>query len=1717
MSKSIELIVGATIIVAISIAGCLDSEFTDFQDNDPEPEIKLFELFDDYPSLHEMWENIDGKTANDHMQATFDDYEDEMVRVFELLVQLLDHGDAPVTGLLGELRELLGILLDTDVSYFNDPDIDQFFNDTGANYRMNLFANLDDLSNSDTPGLGSSLLSVQRALMEYLLTEMTQEEIRDIVNDFVDFVQHPDFKADLIDLNKTLSKLLMRANYPIWIDSSDDVVQTASDINPSVHTNTGIGNITKGIHALLSGFLHLSKSEPIDHNKVFELIEDAELTLISGKTEVYKSLITNLESYFTQGGDVYGSLQTSNSDSTRDIYNTDNTGVLFSNAELGVALKDTFSNLKAMVVREDRPGAQLEDPSSKRYTLARFLERLKNLNIDWQDGRMEASLYNMIRYDAYGRDRLNPISNEIFGTTYKASHLESLFFLTGLTGNFGFKHGGNTDEFGDETDENAPEAVLDLHGHGAAGEFSFNDSLFSLTSKKTMGLGAYELNFLDEEGAFERHDRSYRSIRPYSTHANEHWSYRFYYDQDYGVLRFLAGSSVGDYGRADGGNWHGNDGATLNNYTPYSPDGLVKNNIADPDPGSGISQMAWTIGGVARACMNGEGPYFYADPNALQEQLSDGRSYYKYIRPNGKTYAYVHKADPGDPSTWEYIYPAEGDDPRDHLAYPVAMPLTHTVLVTNAKYPVETPFSVSKSEISIKIGSSIDITVSFDDSTTYSLSDVRDEINSAAGKTICYDHGDQLKIYDAADNGPITLENNCLINAVGLPYFNPVDEFLLSPFPFVDREEFTLNRNAVQVTSSQTIRIVIDDAVDAEVTFSPGMWTVDEIISQIQSVIGSQHVGKTEHGLIFIGQSQDPSTAKIEVTNVGDGTAVQSILGEPSGTISMEMLKPMRYNRYKPQWRSDFYLMRLGGRDAPNRYVSLADMSGNGSSTQAGCKFYKEMIAADEPKRACASQEEALYRNYQWVMNEKKMVLIIPMYLRSDSPILPEMVGGLESSLFQAVEVNGWTGIVNARIFRENRMWAKAQTSDEVSMVPGDYRMDFHAIPTRKISAVIETIGADEELVYNETMGRGTATPYIVGANLPALYRLGFPLSPLVHVTDNGLNYLQDSLGSTEFEANDSDENWRQRNAIMPLLTTLLGIFWERSTDKNHALTKFANNLNSILMPYFFYNEAIDETVARDAWLPRVNGNNASTSFDGHNFAHIDFLAPDNFINGFEDVEDDTPTAYFGGWAARDYYQPIAHPTFLSFLLDSDPSMDRSDSTKRADGLLAYMTQYDVTSPVSDANPRLITNLIDMLMDSLDSENDDDDAISAHMDASATDFDAQSYDLWGPRRKIFYGLEQIISSQRMAEGRAAKLNAASRHEMVIPDFWFDDDDLRDVDLDVNDAIDKLVGNDDIGVDPVTIGTVDVLDAAPYRYPNSISVMPENGQLQEDELLSHNGAAVEDTLAYVPAADHQILVVASDRKTGDSVLINSAAGSLTGPGIADTITLTENAQGHADISFTLEPQYADDVISCFYRFDMTNNWQALTDILDDIDALFIDLLVQDSAYNIVEPSLAITDILRERLDGSDARLEALLYTLGKFLAYYNDDQSKWVYQGEEGHDIALRLLQHRLPQIHGIWADSTGENYESFLTILKDNITEEGLMAFLFDTVTIPSYTWETTVLDLDQFLASTTVAKDSELWPILSQLLTDLSLISQTVDDEYIADVIERYGFQIND
>ena len=548
-----------------------------------------------------------------------------------------------------------------------------------------------------------------------------------------------------------------------------------------------------------------------------------------------------------------------------------------------------------------------------------------------------------------------------------------------------------------------------------------------------------------------------------------------------------------------------------------------------------------------------------------------------------------------------------------------------------------------------------------------------------------------------------------------------------------------------------------------------------------------------------------------------------------TGQIGDGRGRRQRVNRFKHIWFSDYYMLytrtpfQLGDFGEEWGYVvprNKFDNSISGSNaitttrsaTTAGRFVFYEILQPDRfNTRECASPEEALYRNFVWAMNEKKFITIIPLSLHVNACGSNSYGAG-----FKIVEANGAAGLTSARRYFQgssmNHTWImRGNTGNSlgISDIPGDYRQCIFWYEGYK---GVVTPAVTLDLSWTSTLW-GTSSPPVVSHAAPAISRFAFPrfslLRSLFHggVNNASVNFsLTMGSGPDWFQADENDLNWNRRNGLLPVFVTLLGTLWDfqnrnfaNETYRDRALKNFqtfAQNLVTSISPRFYYlrKNTAAANYMKGTWVPRIRGGalQGGNSLPGspsntngiphHLRMHVNSWQVSGSISGNNrggwDVTsvgnvNTYPEAAFGGIAQRTFFQPEPMRTMINRLYDSDfrDISAGGSGDRRCDGLLALITEYDVSLPRGDSNEpktRMLTGVFNILM-ALAGEDFDD---PPGLDYADPDFDAH-YEEWGARRKLFYALEQNATGNRGTMGHVAQLiGDKPPYGIIFPSWMF---------------------------------------------------------------------------------------------------------------------------------------------------------------------------------------------------------------------------------------------------------------------------------------------------------------------------------------------------------
>ncbi|MFW5860871.1 MAG: hypothetical protein ACOCWZ_01365 [Spirochaetota bacterium] len=652
LSKKTAMLMLPMLIVIIS---CSPPEM-EFQNNNPDPDYYLFGLLEDYPALDDAFHDVDQNTFNTLMADGVNVDLDCTVDVLPITPEIID----PLTALLGDARSILGRVIYQDQG--DHPD------DPYNYYAKDFYAFSDDLA-SFTAGSAEDITEILRKSMGYIEYSHV-DDVEDVMADLSTLLRDPDMASLLDELQETGGKLLLQANGSMGYQDID----------------LDLGNATRGMDALLSGLRDISSNDAAARQRLFDILREMN-DLFAVKVgpankkfnDVIRDLLINIEDYATIGGSQY----------QNPAYSQDDNGI-YVNTELRNGIREMWPSLVSLFIKakaewesEDLPDwSVIHDPENGESVmeyLSRQLYMLKeNCNIDIGDpnntyggGELERSLRRMVTYNAYGERRGE--------ASYRLSYLDHMLFTLASSYDFGYKTkvGGSHDE--PYANDGDGKGTSHTHGESTDGIITLNDSLYSMTNgakHADVKLGFipiinkyYDAYKLCLDYRLSQGDYIYRSSEPFT--KNEASQYKFYMGYDFPTLCLMSGFSAGDAGIPNGGVSAFRPGANTtsgDDYKTYYP--KVANGLGELNTGR------WTMGWIARACWEGEGPYYYnpekagkSSEKAYYDIDNDGssESCYVYRRPDGKIYAYVHKPD-GDPQNWTYFYPAEGNEPIDEEA-----------------------------------------------------------------------------------------------------------------------------------------------------------------------------------------------------------------------------------------------------------------------------------------------------------------------------------------------------------------------------------------------------------------------------------------------------------------------------------------------------------------------------------------------------------------------------------------------------------------------------------------------------------------------------------------------------------------------------------------------------------------------------------------------------------------------------------------------------------------------------------------------------------------------------------------------------------------------------------------------------------------------------------------------------------------------------------------
>ena len=642
-----------TLLSCFILVSCSSSDLDTRQYNDPRPPYNLFHIFDNYPSLKEAIDHLNTDIASPKL-ADFISNGTEL-DVFTINASKI-MGD-PSISFMGEISKLLGIIINNDVCYYNNPSDKGFYANRNTEHGKNFYQALDTIL--DNTDISYDILQIGEQILNQL-SEKDPLDVEDAIEDVVDDITDPNFKNDFIDLSRDLSKLLITADYPIWLDPDGNVVANRKNINPNVHTNSDLGNMVSGVNMIVAALNEISANDPAVREIIYDIIRKDMRSLAQSDSmkQVIKDTIINLEKYCAYDGEGYN---------TGD-YHTDSNGIYVNN-ELKETVREIFPTLVKLFIRNDDDGSSTPDYSiaydqkgrSPIEAVTCALDKLKQDGLDYATIDLEPSLRRTIEYNAYGKKITGP-------GAYKVSYLDHFVFATSTASKYGFLTRKSSDS--------EPSTNSD-RGHGIAtnGVLTVNDIIYSIdmttgdlgwVSSICPGMNLYSMAL---DLRLEQAENISRSAAVFSdTEMPQH---KFYMGSDYPISLMVPPACAGDAGLPNGGE---SSVTPTSNATTLSTKESVSQNdnrtyyprVADGLGATNTTEFLLSL--IPRACWDGAGPFYYAPSNPETKSFDwpgkGTRNVKVYYKPNGEIYAYVYKPS-SSTATWEYYYPVSGDDLTD--------------------------------------------------------------------------------------------------------------------------------------------------------------------------------------------------------------------------------------------------------------------------------------------------------------------------------------------------------------------------------------------------------------------------------------------------------------------------------------------------------------------------------------------------------------------------------------------------------------------------------------------------------------------------------------------------------------------------------------------------------------------------------------------------------------------------------------------------------------------------------------------------------------------------------------------------------------------------------------------------------------------------------------------------------------------------------------------
>lgn len=410
-------------------AGGDKSSADTFYDNIDYKGIRLFNIFDDYPSIKSGFQSLEPIHFNIKLESSMTiPYREDIVGFLRVSGDLLLKPEAHVRQSLLRVHSLLDRIEKAPNSAF---DTLQPWLESLRTYRRPVLRNMAPLS---------------QTALKYMYTNYSKETMETKFKEVSAVLKDPEIRILFVELEDVLDKAINR--------------------------NT---NAKQAIVGLLQGMVDPSLiSDRVMKEKMIQIIsalgksfrQRAGFSDAKSSETVLKNLVVNLEKFYTVGGSVYS--DPAFADYRDATYPT----------EFATVLSESFRYLRPML---GRGGNYTSDPN-----VILSLEMAKNFaKFDFSSSitGVDHSLRELIRLDANGLDRSNPANV----TSSPVTALESLMFILTLSDVYGYRWAnlGNNSTKALEVDGSNG-------GPMTGGVLTVGDSIHSMNSTMTGNIGIKE-------------------------------------------------------------------------------------------------------------------------------------------------------------------------------------------------------------------------------------------------------------------------------------------------------------------------------------------------------------------------------------------------------------------------------------------------------------------------------------------------------------------------------------------------------------------------------------------------------------------------------------------------------------------------------------------------------------------------------------------------------------------------------------------------------------------------------------------------------------------------------------------------------------------------------------------------------------------------------------------------------------------------------------------------------------------------------------------------------------------------------------------------------------------------------------------------------------------------------------------------------------------------